>query len=61
MIIEIIEDEDGHKMEFYINDANKFYINVGNDLSDLMESQCVVLDVEDCKVLVKRLNEFING
>jgi len=61
MIGEYIEDENLDRLEFFKNIQGTFSLSFIDASGDLYRSPIMILDKDDAKLLVKRLNEFING
>ena len=61
MVRVIIEDKiTNAEMQFYENDIGKFYFEI-KPVKDYSSFECITIDKEQKKIIVKELNNFING
>lgn len=61
MIREIIEDEEGYKLEFFENIKGFFTFSIESPDGDPITSNMIIINKEEAKLIFKRLNTFLNG
>ena len=55
----IIEDEvSNQQLTVYLNDRDRCYIRIGNDINNVAECEFITLDLNDLKELIKELNSI---
>lgn len=55
----IIEDEvSNQQLTVYLNDRDRCYIRIGNDINNVDECEFITLDLNDLKELIKELNSI---